>query len=73
MPTYNLSKLVHNIWLQQFGKRGVCLYIVTLDDYVQTFKRTTLYHHFKKGGPSNQGLDRSELLFHKVAQSNDLK
>jgi hypothetical protein len=49
---------MHNVWLQQFGKEGACLYNVTSDDYV----RSTLYYHFKKGGPLGQGHDRSELL-----------
>jgi hypothetical protein len=60
------SKLVHNVWFQQSGKRGACLYIVTSNDYVWAFKQTTLYYHFKKGGPWSQGLIRSELLFHKA-------
>ncbi len=34
MPACNLLETVHNIWLQQLGKRGVCLYITTSDDYV---------------------------------------
>jgi len=38
MPTCNLSELVHNVWLQQFSKRGAYLYVMTLDDYVQAFK-----------------------------------
>jgi hypothetical protein len=32
-----------------------------------------LYYHFKKGGPSNQRLNRNELLLHKATQSNDSK
>jgi hypothetical protein len=27
MPTCNFSKIMHNIWLQQLGKQGVCLYV----------------------------------------------
>jgi hypothetical protein len=51
MPTYNLSKTMHNILFQQSKKKGTCLYTKTLDDYVQAFKHTTLYYHFRKGGP----------------------
>jgi len=38
MPTYNLTKIMHNIWLQQLGNRVTCLYTTTSDDYVQAFK-----------------------------------
>jgi len=47
LPTCNASKIVHNVWLQQSRKRGACLYVVTLDDYVQIFIQSTLYSHFK--------------------------
>ncbi len=49
------------------------MYVENFDDYVQAFKQTTLYYYFKKGGPSCQGLDRSEFFLHKVTQSSDLK
>jgi hypothetical protein len=51
MPTYNLLKTMHNVWLQQFGKRGVCSYTASSNEYVQTFMQSTLHYHFKKGGP----------------------
>jgi hypothetical protein len=34
MQTSNLSKILHNIWLQKLGKKGAYLYVATLDDYV---------------------------------------
>ena len=52
MTTHNLLKIMNNIWHQQSRKKGVYLYIATSYDYVQAFKQTTLYYHFKKGGPS---------------------
>jgi hypothetical protein len=65
---------VHKIQLQHLGEKEACLHIATFGDYVQTFKQTTLYYHFKKGGSLNQGLDSSEFLNVKqpksVAQSN---
>jgi hypothetical protein len=39
----NLVEIVHNIFLQQLGKRDTSLYIATFDDYVQTFKQSILY------------------------------
>jgi hypothetical protein len=34
MPMCNLSKIMHNVWLQKFGKRGAYLYVATSDNYV---------------------------------------
>ncbi len=39
MQTSNLSKILHNIWLQKLGKKGAYLYVATLDDYVWTFQQ----------------------------------
>jgi hypothetical protein len=64
---------MHNVWLQQFGKRGAYLYVATLDDYVRVFKQSTLYYHFKQGGRLGQGLDKSELLLRRTTQQGDLK
>ncbi len=64
MPTCNPLKPLHIIWFQQSGKMGTCLYITTLNDYVRAFKQTTLYYHFKKGGPSSWGPNKSELFLH---------
>jgi hypothetical protein len=73
MPTCNLSKIVHNVWLQQFNKRGACLYVATSDDYVRTFKQSTLYFHFKQGGQPGQGPNKNQLLLCKTTQFGDLK
>jgi hypothetical protein len=34
MPSYNLSKTVHNKWLQQFGHQGTNLSVATVNDFV---------------------------------------
>jgi len=39
MSTYNLSKTIHNIWLQQSRKRGACLYVATSNDYFSSFRQ----------------------------------
>jgi len=67
MPTCNPLKTLHNIWFQQSGKMGTCLYIVTFNDYIQALKQTTLYYHSKKGGPSSYGHDKSEFFLHKAS------
>ncbi len=75
MPTYNLSKTMHNIWLQELKKGGVAfLSATTFDDYVRAFKQTmSLYYYFNMGGPLGQGHYRNELPLCKTTQSNDLK
>jgi hypothetical protein len=37
MPTCNLSEIIRNIWLQQSGKKGTCLFATMFYDYMQTF------------------------------------
>jgi hypothetical protein len=64
---------MHNVWLQHFGKRGACLYVVTLDDYVRAFIQSTLYYHFKQGGQLGQGFSKNELLLCRATQSRDSK
>jgi len=46
MPTSNLSKMVHNIWFQKSLKKGACLYAMTFDDYMWTFK---YYYEYIEG------------------------
>ncbi len=48
MLIYNLSKTIRNIWLQQFENRGTCLFVTTSNNYVQTFKESSLYYFFYK-------------------------
>jgi hypothetical protein len=48
MCTCNLSKTMHNIWLQQLGKSGACMYTMTFDDYVQAINVVLFV---KKGVP----------------------
>jgi hypothetical protein len=66
MPTCYFVEIVHNIWLQQLRKCSTSLYIVTCDNYVRTFKQSTLYQHYLQGGPFRHGLDRNELLLKKA-------
>jgi hypothetical protein len=73
MPMCNLSEAMHNVWLQQSRKKGVCLYVVTFNDYVQAFKQLTLYYHFKQHGRLGQGIEKSELLLHITTQFGNLK
>jgi hypothetical protein len=53
--------VVHNIWLQQLGKKSACLYNATFDDYVQTFKHSSLYWAYLNVGLSRKCQDRNGL------------
>jgi hypothetical protein len=68
----NLSEIVHNVWLQQFGKRGACLYVVILDDYVQAFKQSTIYFISSRVVDQVKGLIRVSC-FCRTTQFGDLK
>ncbi len=73
MPTCNLSKIiVHNIWLQQFGKRGGWFYVVTFDNYVHDFKQSALYMVYLNGGNCKKGLDKVGLQLWWASQFGDL-
>ncbi len=73
MPMCNLSKTMHNIWIQELGKKETCLYATTFYDYVGTFKQMTLYYHLKNCGQSRKRPHRDELLLHKTTHFGDLK
>jgi hypothetical protein len=63
----NLFKIVHNIWFQQAGNKGTCLFVATFDDYVQTFKLSSLYYAFLQGGASRTNLDKNELCLYRAS------
>jgi hypothetical protein len=68
MPTCNLSKIMHNIWFQQLGKSGACMYTMTSNDYVRAFKQSTLYYLLRK--VAHQGKSLIYMNFSCVNQPN---
>jgi hypothetical protein len=71
MSTCNLSEIVHNIWWQQFGNRGTCLFATTFDDYMQAFRQSSLYYAFLQGGAFGTGPNKNELRLCMVSQYGD--
>jgi hypothetical protein len=67
MLTCNLFEIVHNIWLQQSYNRGTCLFIAMSDDYLQTFKKSSLYYAFLQGGAFGTNLNKNELCLHRAS------
>jgi hypothetical protein len=62
MPTCNLFKIVHNIWLQQFRKNARCLFVVTFDDYIKAFKQSASYRVlYLNGGKCKKVPAKDEL------------
>ncbi len=43
MPTCNLSKIIHNTWLQQSRKKGKDIFNATFDDLIKALKQYTHY------------------------------
>ena len=61
VPSYNLSKIVHNKWLQASGNKMVDLYSATVDDYSGATFQSTTYYNFLKGGCCGAGPNSSVL------------
>jgi hypothetical protein len=72
MPICNLFEIVHNIWLQQYGKRGGCVYPTTSNDYVHTFRQCAFYMVYLNGGSYEKGRDKGGLQLQRKNQSNDI-
>jgi hypothetical protein len=72
MPTCNLSKTIHNIWLQQSKKSVGCLFIATSNDYVRAFRQSASYKVYLNGGRCRKSLVKDELRLQQVSQSSDL-
>jgi hypothetical protein len=60
MPTCNLSEIIHNIWLQQFGKNVECFFVATSDDYVRVFKQSASNKVYLNGGKCRKGLSSTK-------------
>jgi hypothetical protein len=69
MLTCNLSETIHNIWMQQSGNGGICLFNATFDNYVRTFRWSSMYHAFLQGGAF--GTNPDELHLCRANQSRD--
>ncbi len=72
MSTSNLSETFHNIWLQQFGNKGICFFVATSNGYVRTLGQSSLYHAFLQGGVFGIGPKKNEFHLRKSNQSKDL-
>jgi len=54
----NLFQTIHNIWLQQCGKRGGCLYATTSNDYICDFKQSALHRVYLNGERCKEGCNK---------------
>jgi len=43
MPTCNLLEIVHNTWLQQFGKKGKDVFDAIVDNLIRALEQQTWY------------------------------
>jgi hypothetical protein len=72
MPTCNLSKTIHNIWLQYLRKIVRCFFVATFDDYVKVFKQSASYKVYLNGGRCKEGLAKDKLRLQRTSQSTNL-
>ncbi len=69
-----------SIYLKQsitFGSNNLITRVLAslfamFDDYVRTFKQSSLYYDFLQGGASRIGLDKNEVHLHMANQYRDL-
>jgi hypothetical protein len=73
VPTCNLSKTIHNKWLQALGNNMVDPYNATLDNYCKAIMQSTTYHNFLKGQGGGFGPDRLVLKLRSATRSRDPK
>jgi hypothetical protein len=72
MSTCNLSKIIHNIWVQLSSKRGTCLFAATFDNYVLTFKKSYSYYAFLQGCASRTSPNKNESRLCRASRFGDL-
>jgi len=73
IPICNLSKTIHNKWLQAFGKRGVDLYVATCNDWICTFTQMMNYWVYLNSGSSGFGPSQHDLKLKRELTSIDGK
>ena len=73
LPLCNLSKTVHNKWLQMSGKRGNNLFDATCDDSIRAWMQMTNYRAYLKGYASGSGPSKGELRLRAARRSGDPK
>jgi hypothetical protein len=66
MATCNLFETIYNIWLQKSSNMGTCFFTTTFDNYVGTFKQSSLYYAFLQGGAFVIDPNKNELHLCKV-------
>jgi hypothetical protein len=73
MPSCNLSKTVHNKWLQQSSNRGNNLFAGTYNNKIRAVMQMTNYRAYFKGKSFETGLSKQELKLRVAKCSNDPK
>jgi len=73
MPSCNLSKTVHNKWLQMSKNRGNNLFDAICDDNIRAWMQMTNYRVFLKGHTYGSGLSKEELKLRVARRSGDPK
>ena len=61
IPTCNLSKTVHNKWLQASGRKMIDVYHATVDDFACAALQSLFYFNYLRGGPVGTSPSKSKL------------
>jgi len=73
MSSYNLSKAVHNKWLQMSGNRGNKLFDATCNDKIRAWMQMINYRAYLKGHASESGPSKGELKLRAAQRNKDPK
>ena len=61
VPSCNLSKIVHNKWLQASGNKMIDVYHAIVEDFARAALQSFSYFNYLCGGPSGTRPSKSEL------------
>ena len=73
MPTCNLTKTMHNKWLQQSCNKMTRLYKAKVDDVIWTFMQFTKHCSWLKGGSSGKRPNQMSLKLIAATHTSDPK
>ena len=73
LPSCNLSKIMHNKWLEMSEKRVNNLFDTTCDDSIRAWMQMTNYQAYLKGYASRSGPSKGELRLRAARRIRDPK
>ena len=73
IPTCNLSKTIHNKWLQASCNKMIDVYHAIVDDFARATLQSLFYFNYLRGGPSGTGPSKFELELRLASRKGNSK